>query len=128
MTVRILLRVTGLLEGATALGFLLSPAVPVELLFGRQPDAVIEPLLGRVLGASLLSLAMICWWAGDDQGSRATSIVVGSMAIYDIAAVVILLYARRTFKLSGIALGPAVFVHAGLAAWSVLGPQRKKST
>jgi hypothetical protein len=128
VTLKILLRITGLLEGGTALAFLLLPAVPLALLFGPQPVTAIESLLGRVLGASLLSLAMICWWVVDEQGSRATSGVVGSMVIYDIAAVALLLYARRTLKLSGVALGPVVIVHTVLAAWSVLGTQRKKST
>jgi hypothetical protein len=41
--------------------------------------------------------------------------------LYNVAAVVVLAFAGVGFGLHGALLGPAVFLHAGMAAWCVAG-------
>ena len=112
MTARDLLRVTGVLEGGTALGFLLFPAIPMQLLFGQVPGARLELLTGRLVGAALLSLAMTCLWG-------AASNIVRAMLLYNLVIIGPLLYSRIGLGLSGIALWPAIIVHVLLAGWCI---------
>ena len=115
MTVRNLLRVTGLLEGGTAMALLLLPAIPLQLLFGQAPATEFGLLVGRLAGAALLSLAIACWWAA------AASDVVRAMLLYNAVIIGLLLHARIGLGLSGIALWPVLIVHALLAGWCVVG-------
>jgi len=117
MTVKSLLRVRAVLEGGTALAFLLLPGLPSLLLFGQAPNTALGVVLGRFFGAVLLSLSLACWWAANDSGSRAATGVIKTMLLYDVVAIVLLVYARVDLRLSGIALWPGIIVHVLLGAW-----------
>ena len=123
MTVKNLLRVTAVLEGGMALAFLLLPVLSSMLLFGQTPNTSLALILGRFVGAVLLSLSLACWWAANDAGSPAASGVVKTMLFYDVIAIVLLVHARVNLGLSGIVLWPGVIVHVALAAWCVAGLQ-----
>jgi hypothetical protein len=125
MTLRPLLRVTGALEAVMAVAFVLWPSLPLTILFGQSPDTALALLAGRIGGAALLSLAMACWWAGDDPESRAASGLVAAMLLYDAVAFVLLVYARMVAGLSGIGLWPAVVVHAALGVWCIVSLRHK---
>ena len=120
MAVRSLLRLTGLLEGGTALALLLLPAIVFELLFGQTLSSVPALLGGRLAGAALVSLAVASWCAADG-GVSITGGLVRAMLLYNSLMLALLLYARMGLGLLGIALWPAVIVHILMGGWCVLG-------
>jgi hypothetical protein len=125
MTVRLLLRVTGVAEALTGVAFLIAPSLPVALLLGVPLDSGLSALVGRILGAALLSLGLVCWWASDDDGGRRASGVVAVMLLYDILAIVLLVYAFAILGLSGIGFWPAAIGHAVLALWCIVVLSRR---
>jgi hypothetical protein len=125
MTVRKVLRATAVLEGGMAITFLFRPSLPSELLFGQAPQTPLALVLGRFVGVLMLSLAIVCWWAGNDARSAIAYSVVKAMLFYDAVASALLIYARISLGLSGILLWLGVVVHGVLGAWCIVGLQRK---
>ena len=119
MAVKNLLRLTGLLEGGTALALLLLPAIVFEFLFGQALSSVPALLGGRIAGAALVSLAVASWSAAKG-GAGTTGGIVRAMLLYNSLMLALLLYARMGLGLLGIALWPAVIVHILMAGWCVL--------
>ena len=114
-----LLIVTAVLEAVTGLALAVFPSVPVSLLLRSSFDTSTEVAVGRITGAALLALGIACWFARNDALSRAGKGLVMAMLIYNIAAVIVLVYAGIGLALSGIALWPAVLLHAILAVWCI---------
>jgi hypothetical protein len=121
-----LLRTTAVLEGGMALPFLLLPSLPSELLFGQAPQTPLGLILGRFVGALMLSLAIVCWCAGNHALSPLAHSVVKTMLFYNAAATALLLYARMGLELSGILLWFGVVVHLVLGTWCIVVVQRKE--
>jgi hypothetical protein len=109
-----LLTITALIEGATGLGLLVVPSVIARVLLGATLDAPVAVTVARVAGAALVSLGVACWLSRDD--GRA---LVVAMLFYNVIAVAILAYAAVGLALSGIALWPAVILHAVMTVWCV---------
>jgi len=116
---RLLLKVTALLEAATGLGLVAIPSVVVRLLFGAPLDSSAATMLGRVAGVALLALAVACWLARDDTYSPAARGLVAAMFLYNVAVAALLVFAGVGLGLRGIALWPAVILHAAMAVWCV---------
>jgi len=114
-----LLKLTAIIETATGLGLMAVPSVVVRLLLGSPLDTSAAAMLGRVAGAALLALGVACWLARDDTQSRATRGLVVAMLMYNIAATAVLAFAGIGLGLYGVALWPAVALHAALGAWCV---------
>jgi hypothetical protein len=76
-------------------------------------------VVGRLAGAGLLSLGVVCWLARNDEPSRAVHGLVAAMLLYNIIAVVVLAYAGGVLALVGIALWPAVVLHTALTVWCI---------
>jgi hypothetical protein len=114
-----LLSVTGVLEAATGLALLVAPSFVVELLLGAVPGTAVGVTVGRVAGGALLALGVACWLARDDAAGRAANGLVAAMLLYNVTVAAILALAWAIPGLFGIALWPAVLVHAGLAVWCV---------
>jgi len=119
------LRVTAVLERALAFALLLRPSWPSELLFGQTPQMALTAILGRFFGGALLSLAIACWWAGNEPGSPTTRDVVKTMLFYSGVAAALLVYARMGLALAGMLLWPGVVVHGILGAWCAASLQGK---
>jgi ABC-type proline/glycine betaine transport system permease subunit len=68
-------------------------------------------------GAGLLALGVACWLSRDDTQSRAARGLVAAMLLYNVAAVAVLAFASVGFGMHGVALLPAVVLHALLAVW-----------
>ena len=100
------------------MAFLCIPSAAVTLLLGSGLDTSAAVALGRVTGAALLALGVACFLTRHD-GSRAATGVVGAMTLYNFAAVVILTGAGIASGLVGVgvALWPAVVLHAVMAIW-----------
>jgi len=116
---RLLLKVTAFLEAATGLGLVAMPSVVVRLLLGAPLDSSAATMLGRVAGVALLALAVACWLARDDTHSPAARGLVAAMFLYNVAVAALLVFAGVGLGLRGIALWPAVILHAAMAAWCV---------
>jgi hypothetical protein len=124
-----LLTLTAIIEAATGLALIAVPAIVVRLLLGSPLDTSAAVMLGRVAGAALLALGVACWLARDDTQSRTTGGLVVAMLIYNIAATAFLAFAGIGLGLHGVALWPAVVLHAAMAVWCVAclrrGPQNE---
>ena len=119
------LTLTSIIETATGLALMAVPSVVVRLLLGSELDALAAVTLGRVAGAALLALGVACWLAQYDAQSCAARGLVSAMVLYNLGAVVILGAAGLQSQSVGIALWPAVILHAVMAVWCVTSLLRK---
>ena len=114
-----LLKLTAIIETATGLGLMATPSVVVRLLLGSPLDTSAAVMLARVAGAALLALGVACWLARDDTQSRAARGLVVAMLMYNIPATAVLAFAGIALGLHGVALWPAVALHAVMAVWCI---------
>ena len=121
-----LLTLTAIIEAATGLGLIGVPAAVVHLLLGGEISGASIPL-GRVAGAALFALGVACWLASYDQQSCAARGVVTAMVLYNLATVIILGAAGIQSPPDGIALWPAVVLHAAMTVWCVACLRRSPS-
>ena len=110
------LTLTAIIEAATGLALIAVPAIVVRLLLGAEISGASIPL-GRVAGAALLALGIACWLARDDTESRTARGLVVAMLMYNIVATAVLAFAGIGLGLHGVALWPAVVLHAAMAVW-----------
>ena len=122
-----LLKLTGIIETATGLGLMAVPSVVVRLLLGSPLDTSAAAMLARVAGAALLALGVACWLARDDTQSRAARGLVVAMLIYNLVATAVLAFAGIGLGLHGVALWPAVVLHAAMGAWCIVCLRRGPS-
>src|SRR5213596_2230150 len=120
------LKLTALIEAVTGLGLLAVPAIVVWLLLGAEISGASIPL-SRVAGAALLALGVACWLARDDTQSRAARGLVVAMLLYNIPATAVLAFAGIGLGLHGVALWPAVVLHAVMAIWCIVCLRRSPS-
>ena len=113
-----LLALSAIIEAATGVALLAVPAIVVRLLLGAEISGASTPL-GRVTGAALLALGVACWLARDDTESPTARGLVVAMLMYNIAATAVLAFAGIGLGLHGVALWPAVVLHAAMAIWCV---------
>ena len=118
-----LLKLTAIIEAATGLGLIAVPAIVVRLLLDAEMSGATIPL-SRVAGVALLALGVACWLARDDTQTRAARGLVSAMVLYNLGAVIILGSAGLRSPSVGIALWPAVILHAVIAVWCVTSLRR----
>ena len=114
-----LLKLTAIIETATGLALMAVPSIVVRLLLGSVIDAPTAVMPGRVAGATLTALGVVCWLARNDTQSRAARGLVAAMLLYNIAIVAALAFAGFGHGLQGMLLWPAVVIHAGMAVWCI---------
>ena len=112
-----LLKLTALIEAATGLGLIATPSIVVRLLLGSLLDTSAAVMLGRVAGTALLALGVACWLARDDTQSRAARGLVVTILLYNVSVATLLAFAGVGLGLHGLALWPAVILHAVMAVW-----------
>jgi hypothetical protein len=108
---------TAFIEAGAGLALGLCPSAVVTLLLGSPLDSPAALILGRLAGAALLALGVACWLARGDAGSRAARGLVAAMVVYNLGAVVLFAFAGLGLGLHGVALWPAVGLHAGMTVW-----------
>ena len=113
------LTLTAIIEAATGLALIAMPAIVVRLLLGVEIFGASIPL-SRVAGAALLALGVACLLARDDTQSRAARGLFVAMLIYNILATAVLAFAGIGLGLHGVALWPAVVLHAVMAIWCIM--------
>jgi hypothetical protein len=102
-------------EGGIGLLLLMLPAVVCSILLGIDSPSPEALVMSRFAGAALIAIGVACWLVrrdGDSAGQR--GILVGVFT-YDVAAAAILAYVAIVRNMVGIALWPAVVIHAALA-------------
>src|SRR5437667_564557 len=117
---------TAIIEAATGLALIAVPAIVVRLLLGAEISGASIPL-GRVAGVALLALGVACWLARDDTQSRAARGLVVAMLMYNLIAIAVLAFAGIGLGLHGVALWPAVVLHAVMAIWCIVCLRRSPS-
>ena len=116
---RQLLAVSAVAELGAGLALLTFPAATAELLIGAALQGPAALTVARVAGGGLLALGLACWLARGDAKGGAARGLVAAMLLYDVLAAAILAFAAVGFGLHGVALWPAVVLHAAMAAWCV---------
>lgn len=109
--------VTAVIEAGAGIALLGFPSATVTLLVGAPLESSAGLTVARVGGAGLLALGVACWLARHDTRNHAGKGLVSAMLLYNIAAVAILAYAGIGLDLHGMALWPAVALHALMAVW-----------
>ncbi len=119
--------VTAVIEIGAGVALLCCPSLTVALLAGAPLEAPAALTVARVGGAGLLALGVACWLARGDTQSRAARGLVSAMVLYNLGAVVILGAAGVQLRPVGVALWPAVVLHAGMTVWCIARLLRKPS-
>jgi hypothetical protein len=114
-----LLKITAIIEAATGLGLIAVPAMVVRLLLGAEISGA-SVFLGRVTGVALLALGVACWFASYEVQNRAARGLASAMLLYNVGVVLILGAAGLRSRPVGIALWPAVILHAAMSVWCVV--------
>jgi len=114
-----LLILTGFIEVGAGLALLGLPSAAMALLLGSGLDTPAAVALARLAGVALLALGVACWLAHYDSQTRAARGVITAMTLYNFGAVVVLGVASTQLHPAGIALWPAVLLHAALTVWCV---------
>jgi hypothetical protein len=96
------------------------PAIAIALLLDRTEPVPEALMIGRVTGAALLSIGVSCWLAQNDTRSPSQLGLLVGVLFYDLAAAALMGYAGVALNMVGVALWPAVVLHAVLAAWCVV--------
>jgi len=117
---RTLYTATAVIEAGAGLALLFCPALTVVLLLGAQVDASAALTVARVGGMGLLTLGVAWWLARDDARSRAAKGLVAAMVLYNLGVALILGAAGIRAHLIGLALWPAVTLHAVMAVWCIV--------
>src|SRR5579862_6583341 len=104
--------VSAMIELGAGLALLSYPSVAVAFLIGAPLEGPAMMTVARVCGAGLLTLGIACWLARGDAQSRAANGLVVALLFYDVAVAVVLAYAAIGNGLYGVALWPAVILHA----------------
>jgi hypothetical protein len=115
-----LLIVTAYGEMATGLLLLAIPRIPLWLLIGVEQASPETIFVARVAGAALLAIGVGCWLGRSDQLAPAQRGLIAGVLVYSAVVAGLLAYAGVFLNLVGIALWPAVAVHALLAVGCVL--------
>jgi hypothetical protein len=119
MPARPLLIVTAVVETPIGLMLLVSRALVARLLLGASLDPPAALIVGRIAGATLLSLSAACWLARDDGPSLSRHGLIAAMLLYNCATGAVLANAAAGVRLVGVLMWPAVALHAVLAVWGI---------
>jgi hypothetical protein len=116
---------TKLLLGLTAVGefvvgvlLVITPSAAARLLLGAGLASPESILVGRMAGAALLSIGVICWLSRNQQHRNCQPVrVIGGLLVYNAAIAILLLYAAVVDKMDGIGIWPTIGLHFVLLVW-----------
>jgi hypothetical protein len=111
--------VSAVIELGAGLALLCWPSATALLLVGEPLDGAASSTVARIGGAGLLALGVACWFARRDTLSLAAKGLVAAMLLYDVVAAALLAFAAVGLGLHGLALWPAVVLHAVMTVWCI---------
>jgi hypothetical protein len=117
MPVKTLHTTTAVIEVGTGAALLCCPSATVALLVGAPLEAPAALTVARVGGAGLLALGVASWLARGDTQSHAARGLVSGMLLYNLSTVTILGAGGIRSQRVGVALWPAVILHAAMTLW-----------
>jgi hypothetical protein len=112
---RLLILVCAVLETGTGLGLLTFPRLVVRLLLGAEPVGA-GVATARLCGLALLSLGLACWPEGQARRQGPDRRALRALLVYNTAAAAYLAVLMAIEGYRGIALVPAIVLHAILGA------------
>jgi len=112
--------VTAVLEAGAGVGLLAAPGVVLWLLFGLEQAAIETLPVARLAGAALVAIGVACWSARADGRSPARVGLLSGVLVYNVAAAALLGWAGAELNMDGIALWPAVVLHAMMICWCLV--------
>lgn len=115
-----LLITTAILESATGLGLLASPALLATLLLGGGLDTPAALTVARVAGVALLAIGLACWLARSDGASRAARGLVTGLLLYNLGAGALFAQAGLALQPAGVGVWGVVVIHTFLAVWCIV--------
>jgi hypothetical protein len=116
---------TAVIELGAGAALMCFPSMMLALLLGPGLDTAAAATLGRLAGVALSALGVACWLAQFDAQSRAARGLLSAMVLYNLGAVVFLGAAGVLSQVVGVALWPAVVLHAVMAVWCITCLLRK---
>lgn len=119
MTMKNFFMVTAAFELLTGMALLTMPAFTTFFLLGASSDTPIAIAVTRVAGAALITIAIACWSARYNPGSRTITGLLVAMLFYNALVTLVLAYSAVTSSLMGVGFFPAVVAHVVLGIWSV---------
>jgi hypothetical protein len=124
---KLLLTLVAIAELLTGLALLIAPSVVSEWLLGATLDYPAAIVVGRVAGAALLAIGLICWLQREiGRGAAQKGLLVG-LLVYNAAVPMVLAYTAKVDGTRAIGLWPAVVLHSFLAIWCIVS-LRKAAT
>ncbi len=111
---KLLLIAMATVEAATGVSLLAAPSFVVGLLLGNELSSPGSLVLGRILGAALVSIGVACWSAKNSEPRGCAGLLCG-MCFYNFAVPGLLVLAAFVDGLQGVALWPACILHLALA-------------
>ena len=116
---KLLLTVTAVIEAGAGVAFAFATSAVWPALLGSPLDSSANLLIGRILGAALFSLGVICWFVRDDVRGRTALGLISAMLLYNLSAASLLGYARIGLGIAGAGLWPGAVLHTVMAVWCV---------
>jgi hypothetical protein len=112
-----LLITTAVLESATGLWLLASPALLATLLLGGGLDTPAALTVARVAGVALLAIGVACWLTRHDGASRAARGLVTGLLLYNLGAGALFAQAGLALQPASVGVWGVVVIHTVLAIW-----------
>jgi spore maturation protein SpmB len=119
-SVKILYTPTAVIELGAGLALLGFPSAMATLLVGSPLEGSAALTVARVAGTALLALAVACWLARGDTRSPAARGLVAAMVLYNLGVALILGAVGIRSQPVGVALWPAVVLHAVMTIWCIV--------
>lgn len=124
MNTKLLLTLVAVGEVLTGIALLIAPSVIVGLLLGATLDYPAAIVVGRVAGAALLAIGLICWLQREIGRSAAQTGLLVGLLVYNAAVSIVLAYTAQVDGTRAIGLWPAVVLHSVVAIWCVASLRR----
>jgi len=109
-----------LIEAAAGLLMVSLPALAMLLLLGVREPSPEALIVSRIGGAGLLAIAVACWLGRVDGGSSSQHGLLWALLLYNVGAFAVLAFSGSMLRTAGVALWPAVGLHAVMTIWCAL--------
>jgi len=111
---------SALIEAAAGLPLVSLPALAIWLLLGVREPSPEALIVSRIGGAALLAIAVACWLGRVDGGSSSQHGLLWALLLYNVGAFAVLAFSGSMLRMAGVALWPAVGLHAVMTIWCAL--------
>jgi len=110
---------TAVIEIGAGGALICCPSTAVALLLGSPLETSVAVTLGRLAGVALFTLGIANWLMHYAEQSAAARRLVIAMVLYNLGAVFLLGLTGIGSQSVGVALWPAVILHAAMAVWCI---------